>query len=157
MIPQYKLSVIFLIAVCGCSEANVEINAKPQGKFTVTCGIETSRVSLGDRTGTKYDVCWDIDEKNPSVAGFSFNAEPLLPYRTVFPASAMAKSSDATHVVLPSSQLRREGSFPLGSNILIGCGDEVRVTMANACGFLKLRLLESSAGGDRISLALIHI
>lgn len=167
MIPQYKLSVIFLLAVCGCSEANVEINAKPQGKFTVTCGIETSRVSLGDRTGTKYDVCWDrsdriwinglisefadIDEKNPSVAGFSFNAEPALPYRTVFPASAMAKSSDATHVVLPSSQLRREGSFPLGSNILIGCGDEVRVTMANACGFLKLRLLESSAGGDRIS------
>lgn len=150
--------------LCSCTADIPEDVANLDGKTVLTASLEGTRTHLGDKDEAAgvYKVCWsngdriavngsssealsDVEEGAGS-ATFSVNEAIAPPYEVIYPASAYVDGK----AVLPAVQNRSGASFAEGAAVLVGSGQTSAVALKNACGFVKIRLTEGTAGCNTV-------
>ena len=95
----------------------------------------------------------ELDEKNPSHAKFTFNADIQTPYSTMAPASVF---SSKTEISVPGVQDYSTDGISADADILLGYGtSEGTVELAKAMSYLKITVKPGSGGAANIKEVVI--
>ena len=155
-------SVAFLLIGCS-ADKTVDYIGVEDGATVLTLSIQSSRTSLGDKSGDTYPVYWSegdriavngilseeavIKAENASSAQFSVKGSLQYPYYITYPYTSTT-IAEAPKVVFPAEQEYAEGSFSNGSAPMCGyVADKAsNITMKHLAGALRLPVKAGAEG-----------
>ena len=139
------IGLALVMLTTSCSQ-DVTTDVTPTTKVTLGLSIDATRTYIGNQAGNQYEVLWSEGDKiavnGVEVAvpaqfvgksNLEFAVDAAEEYNIAYPAEAVKDN------VLTISEVQKfvDGSFAVGSGVLVGYTTTEKATLKNLYGFIK--------------------
>ena len=162
------IGLALVMLTTSCSQ-DVTTDVTPTTKVTLGLSIDATRTYIGGQAGNQYEVLWsegdkiavnDVEVAVPAQfvgkSNLEFAVDAAEEYNIAYPAEAVKDN------VLTISEVQKfvNGSFAVGSGVLVGYTTTEKATLKNLYGFIKFTVSDAAnvnavtvtaEGGEAIS------